>query len=236
MNTSGAHWGGMGRRFLATGAALAATLTLGSACCSAGRASPPDPSGPSGPKDPGAARAAEVEARVRALLSGYELVPKAEDWDKVGSAEEVSAALMAIAGKPEGQTVTAARALSSLGRYARPEVAAFLEARVIDVQWPAALRGKAALALAVAFADTKADVVATLFSSPDEALREDGVRAFRKLGSGAAERFLEVRMKVEPSPRLRDAMAEAAKVIGATRARGGVPERGPLKDPGPIRR
>lgn len=222
---------------LASGVAFAAALAMGSACCSAGRASPPDrvdPSGPSAPKD--AARAAEVEARVRALLSGYELVPKAEDWDKVGSAEEVSAAFMAIAEKPEGQTVTAARALASLGRYPRPEVATFLEARVVDERLPVGLRGKAALALAVAFADAKADVVATLFASPDEALREDGVRAFRKLGSGAAERFLEARMKVEPSPRLKDAMVDAARAIGATRARGGVPERGPVKDPGPIRR
>jgi len=212
-----------------------ALIPLGGACCSSGRASPPDPQ--SAPAE------SDVERRVRELLSGYEHVPTAEDWARAGTPEEVSAALVRIAGNAGGQTLTAARATSSLAHFPRPEVAAFLEQRLADPKAHVSLRGKAAIALAAGFGDDKAGVIAGLFASPDEALREDAIRAFRLLVSPAAERFLDARAKVEPSERLRTVMSEARAVIADKREartkEGKLPDRirdlPPISDPGPIR-
>lgn len=188
---------------------LAAIALLFSACCSSGRASPPD--------DPPAPVMSEVEARVLELLSAYEHVPTPEDWQRIGTPEEVSAALVAIADKPDGKTLIAARATSSLAHFPRPEVGAFLERRLSDAKVHASLRGKAAIALAVGFGDAKAKAIAPLFTSPDEALREDAVRALSRLVSPAAERFLENREKVEPSERLRGVMRDARGTIATRR-------------------
>lgn len=212
-----------------------ALVPFGGACCSSGRASPPDPQSAPAPS--------EVERRVRALLSGYEHVPTADDWARAGSPEEVSAALLAIAASPNGQTLTAARATSSLAHFPRPEVASFLEARLADARAHVSLRGKAAIALAAGFGDDKAGVIAGLFASRDEALREDAVRAFRLLVSPAAERFLEARVALEPSERLRGVMGEARAAIAEKREarlkEGKLPDRlrdlPPIADPGPIR-
>jgi len=177
-----------------------------SACCSSGRASPPD--------DP----AVTVDQRVKDMLSGYEHVPSAADWARVGTPEEVSAALVRIAAKPEGQTLAAARATSSLSFFPRPEVARFLEQRIADPKALAALRGKAAIALAGGFGDEKARVIAPLFTSLDDALREDAIRAFQRFASPAAERFLDERLKVEPTEHLRTAITDAKTRIAETRA------------------
>jgi hypothetical protein len=205
-----------------------------SGCCSAGRA------------DPGETVEAKDTAlmeRVRALLSGYEHVPTAEAWAKVGDAAEVSQALMAIATEPGARTITAARATSSLGFFPRPEVATFLVQRTGDERLDATLRGKAAIALGLAFGDEHADALAPLFANPDAGLREDAARAFRHLLSPAAERFLEARIDKEPAPHIRESMAgarlqivekrKAAEDRGALSDR--VKSRPALKDPGPVR-
>ena len=44
-------------------------------------------------------------------------------------------------------------------------------------------------------------------AAADEGLREDAIRAFKTFSSPAAERFLEARLAVEPSERLRGAMS-----------------------------
>jgi hypothetical protein len=212
------------------------------ACCSSGRASPPEPAGNEGPPPPDTQDS--VEARVEALLSGYEMVPSAEDWARAGTPQEVSAALMHIAERPAGKTLMASRALSSLAHFPRPEVASFLEARVGDGALPAGLRGKAAIALAAGFGDAKAGVVAPLFASPDEDLRDNAVRAFKHFLSPAAEAFLEARAAVEPAERLRGVMRAARDHIADTRAArtkaSSYPKEldalPPLADPGPVRK
>lgn len=185
--------------------AIAALVPWISACCSAGRASPPD--------DP----ATSIDQRVKDMLSGYEHVPSPADWARVGTPDEVSAALMRIAAKPAGQTLAAARATSSLAHFPRPAVATFLEQRIADPKAPSALRGKAAIALASGFGDEKARFIAPLFTSNDEALREDAVRAFKLFASPAAERFLDTRFNVEPVEHLRTAITDAKTKIAQTR-------------------
>lgn len=225
-----------GTMAMSRGAVLAMTMAvlvpLISACCSSGRASPPD--------DP---VASDIDQRVRDLLSGYEYVPTPADWARVGTPEEVSAALVRIAAKPEGQTLSAARATSSLAHFPRPEVATFLEKRIADPKAPAALRGKAAIALASGFGDEKAPVIAPLFASSDEALREDAIRAFKRFASPSAERFLDARAKIEPAEHLRIAMSDAKTQIALTREEQTkaskyskkIDELPAITDPGPIR-
>jgi len=210
---------------------MAVLVPLISACCSSGRASPPD--------DP---VASEIDQRVRDLLSGYEYVPSPEDWARIGKPEDVSAALIRIAGKPEGQTLSAARATSSLAHFPRPEVATFLEGRIKDPKALATLRGKAAIALAVGFGDEKASVIAPLFANSDEALRDDAIRAFRRLSSPEAERFLDARAKLEPVEHLRSSMLNAQTQIALTRDEQTRAKTYPkkndelpaIRDPGPI--
>jgi hypothetical protein len=219
---------------------LSAALALGplTACCSSSvHASPPA----DGPAD--VAANTEVEARVRALLSGYEHVPTAEDWARAGTPAEVAATLIRLASTPSGQTVTALRATSSLAHFPRPEVARFLGDLLADATRLSAHRGKAAIALAAGFGDAKAGLIAPLFASPDEALREDAIRAFRRLLSPSAERFLGERMKAEPSERLRGEIASARAAIGEARSalerQGGLPagvrDLPPIPDPGQVR-
>lgn len=219
-----------------TGVMIAlALLPLVGACCSSGRASPPDTQN--------APAESEVDRRVKELLSGYEHVPSAEDWARIGTPEEVSAALVRIAASPEGQTLTAARATSSLANFPRPEVARFLEQRIADPKAHPSLRGKAAIALAAGFGDAQAGAIAPLFASRDEALREDAIRAFKRLVSPAAERFLEARARLEPSERLRTVMGEARAAIAEAREarikEGKLPDQirdlPAIADPGPIR-
>lgn len=219
---------------------LVAALMM-SGCCSAGRAQPAGGE-PVEPMEIEAKDAALVE-RVRALLSGYEHVPSAEDWKKVGEPADVAAALMAIAAEPNAKTMTAARATSSLGFFPRPEVSAFLVSRMADEKLAPTLRGKAAIAVGLAFGDERADEIAALLSSPDAGLREDAVRAFRHLMSPAAERFLEGRVAQEPMAHIRQSMAAAKGQIAAARKAaedGGslsdrVKNRPALRDPGPVR-
>lgn len=212
--------------------ALCALVPIVTACCSSGRAAAPEP-------EPDGA----VDQRVRQLLNGYEYVPTAADWARAGTPAEVSAALMRLAAKPEGQTLAAVRATSSLAYFPRPEVATFLEGRVGNEALSPTLRGKAAIALGLAFGDAKAKVIAPLFASPDEGLREDAIRAFKTFSSPAAERFLDARLAVEPSDRLRGAMSDAkARIVAMREAKTKANTYGreldqlaPIPDPGPIR-
>ncbi len=222
------------RANLLVSAALA-LVPISSACCSAGHASPPTESG----LDANAA----VETRVRAMLSGYEHVPTAEDWAHAGTPSEVSAVLVKIASSPAGQTVIALRATSSLAHFPRPEVSTFLESTLGNPQLGSAHRGKAAIALAAGFGDVKAPVIAPLFASPDESLREDAIRAFRRFVSPSAERFLEARAKVEPAEHLRNEINAARLAIAEARTAlereqrlpAGVRDLPPLADPGAVR-
>jgi hypothetical protein len=212
--------------------ALCALVPIVTACCSAGRAAAPEPE-PTG----------LVDQRVRELLSGYEYVPSAADWARIGTPAEVAAALMRLAAKPEGQTLAAVRATSSLAYFPRPEVATFLEKRIGDDTLSPTLRGKAAIALGLGFGDAKAKVIAPLFAASDEGLREDAIRAFKTFSSPAAERFLEARLAVEPSERLRAVMTEAkSRIIAMREAKTKANTYGrdleqlaPISDPGPVR-
>lgn len=190
-------------------------------------AAPPDP---------------KVVASAKTLISGYEKVPNAGDWARIGSPEEVSAALMALA--QTERTLMSARATASLGFFARSDVRVFLEARLDDRALHPSLRGKAAIALAGAFGDDAAEVIAPLFTAAEPELREDAIRAYRRMLGPAAERFLLARASREPDRRLADLMLTASGAIVSERLRLstlnaldarvlGLPA---IADPGPVRR
>ncbi|MCC6620689.1 MAG: hypothetical protein IT385_05515 [Deltaproteobacteria bacterium] len=195
------------------------------------RAAPPDP-----------------RASVATMLAGYEHVPSAADWARVGPPAEVAAALMDVA--HTGKVIAAARATSSLAHFPRPEVQAFLAARVGDAALRPTLRGKAAIALGRAFGDAAAPTIAPLFASPDPDLREDAIRAFASFATSASESFLRARATKDPVPRLGERMRTTAERIAGERARRLlVTPDGPtllvdpdqevdvtIEDPGPVRR
>jgi len=182
----------------------------------------------------------QIVASAKTLLSGYEAVPSATDWARVGPAEQVAAALMALV--QSERTIIAARATSSLDHFARPEVRVFLEARLDDHNLPLTLRGKAAIALAGAFGDDAADAIAPLFAAREPELREDAIRAYRRMVGPAAERFLLGRAAREPDPRLADLMKQASGRIVAVRMQKSVDQTLDMRvlslpgidDPGPV--
>lgn len=223
-------------------AALVAMVIGTGGCCSAGRAQ--EPAGGADGDGAGEVAAADgLVERVRAMLSGYEHVPGAAEWERVGPADEVAAALMALATEPGAKTVMALRATSSLAFFPRPEVDRFLVSRVADPRLAASARGKAAMALAVAFRDARADEVVALLAESDVALREDAARALGSMWSPAVERFVVARAAVEPVPHVKEALANAGRKIAEGRreaeARGALPEtvrdRAMPRDPGPVR-
>ncbi|MFO0746122.1 MAG: hypothetical protein U1F43_10670 [Myxococcota bacterium] len=182
------------------------TLALALALASPSALAAPSPSGP-------------TPDQVRTLLSGYEKVPSADDWARLGPPEAVSAELVRIASgaRADAHALLAARATSSLAHFPLPSVRAFLEARVRDTSARPQLRGKAAIALARAFGDAAAPAIASLFAAGDADLREDAIRAYRQLVSPAAERFVLARAAREPLPRLAGLMREAGQAIASER-------------------
>jgi len=159
----------------------------------------------------------DPRASIETMLAGYEHVPTAADWARLGEPDAVVAVLVDLT--RTGRTLTAARATSSLAHFPRPEVRSFLAARVADPTLRATLRGKAAIALARAFGDAVAPTIAPLFASPDPDLREDAIRAFAPFTSIAAEAFLRSRAGMDPASRLAERMRATADRIAGARAR-----------------
>lgn len=158
----------------------------------------------------------ELRRSIETLLSGYEKVPTGDDWARLGSRDAVAAELVQLA-DGAAASVMAARATASLGHFPTPVVWFFLERRVGDASVAAMLRGKAAIALARAFGDAAAPVVARLFAERDADLREDGLRAWRFMVSPSAERFISARAAREPSPRLAARMRDAGALVARER-------------------
>lgn len=160
---------------------------------------------------------ADEGARVEGLLSGYELVPTAEDWAKAGDPVSVAARLMVLA-DDGARGVTQVRAMSSLAHFPTPEVEAFLGARATDVTRSPRIRGKAAIAWAAVAQERAAPAVVTLLAQADPRLREDATRALRLLAAPEVDALLDARVAEEPLPHLKDALRAAAVRVRANRA------------------
>ncbi|MCB9736540.1 MAG: hypothetical protein H6745_28520 [Deltaproteobacteria bacterium] len=161
---------------------------------------------------------AGVDRAVDTLLSGYELVPTDADWAKAGPPEAVAARLMAVA-DDEGAGIARSRAMSSLGHFPTPAVTAFLRARATDPAQPAGIRGKAAIAWAVAAKEAAAPELARLLGDPDEKLREDAARALRHCAAPEVATFLRARAALEPVPWVKEALKGAATAVDTRRER-----------------
>lgn len=160
---------------------------------------------------------ADEGARVEGLLSGYELVPTAEDWAKVGDPASVAARLMALA-DDGARAVTQVRAMSSLAHFPTPAVEAFLGARAMDEARSPRIRGKAAIAWAVIARERAAPMLVGLLAHEDPRLREDATRGLRLLAAPEVDALLDARVAAEPVPHLKDALRAAAERVRANRA------------------
>lgn len=90
-----------------------------------------------------------ADAEVDALLAGYEFVPTAADWRRVG--DDAAPILMKRAGEAGRDLLDRARAVSSLAHFPTTAVRAWLTALVADASAPDVLRRKATAALVHAF-------------------------------------------------------------------------------------
>ncbi len=86
-----------------------------------------------------------VDAKVDALLAGYEYVPTASDWQRVG--DGAAAVLMKRAADSKRDLVDRARAVSSLSHFPTKAVRAWLTTLQADSRAPEVLRRKATAAL-----------------------------------------------------------------------------------------
>ena len=157
-----------------------------------------------------------VDSAVDALLSGYELVPTAADWARVGSTDDVAAKLMAVADDP-GAGVAQVRAMSSLAHFPSLAVLTFLDSHARDASLPARLRGKALIAWAGVAREAAAPAIAQFLAEPDAALREDAARALRLLAAPEVAAFLRARAAVEPVPYLQEVLRGAATRVDSNR-------------------
>ena len=116
-----------------------------------------------------------VDARVDALLSGYEYVPTAKDWAGVG--EGVQAVLLARAVDATAPLTRRARAVSALVHFPTEAVRKRLEAWLADAKAPPIIRRKAAAVLGAAFAERAGPALRAAAADPDPLLQEAARRA-----------------------------------------------------------
>ncbi len=195
----------MAKRILSLITVLGAGLLVPQAC-----ATEPEPD--AGPP------AETAPLSVDILLSGYEYVPKAEDWARVGAAGDVAQELMGVADDTTAASFKRSRALSSLSHFPSTAVETYLGQRALDTKLAPGLRGKAVIAWAIVGKDAAAPTIAELLASPDAGLRENAVRALKTMRAEAVEGFLTNRVSSEPVPHIQDALRTAAANVKANRA------------------
>lgn len=160
---------------------------------------------------------AEVEETVLVLLSGYEFVPKAADWARAGTPDQVATALIKLASAKGSPLARTHRALASLAQVPTPEVRAFLLERAADKALQPRTRGRALMALGAGFKDAAAQDIAPYLVHEAPRLREDAVRALRPMASTAVEALLKQRAAAEPLAHIKAQLASVADRVEANR-------------------
>lgn len=182
----------------ALGAALLATPALAQ-LVPGGGVTAPDPTPP-----PAAAPIPADTARqaIRRWFDGFEFVPRAEHFARLGPA--AAPALMALADDPAEHPVVRARAISAMVHLDDAGSAAALARLLESPDAPSLLRRKAALVLAEREGAAAIDRLATALvnAADDLPLREACARGLRTIGAPAIE-TRDALLRVETAPTVR---------------------------------
>ncbi len=170
-------------------------------------AAPPTAAPPAAAPD-----AATARQTIRRWFDGFEFVPRAEHFARLGPA--AAPALIALADDTTEHPVVRARALSSMVYLDDPTSAAALARLLESPDAPSLLRRKAALVLAEREGPAAIDRLATaLVNAPDDLpLREACARGLRTIGAPAIA-TRDALLRVETAPTVRGLLG-ADKRIG----------------------
>ncbi|MFL5318668.1 MAG: HEAT repeat domain-containing protein [Myxococcaceae bacterium] len=161
------------------------------------KAPPPiDAPTPPGPDD--------VRAKVMALLSGYEYVPTAEDWKRVGpGALDVLAEIAADSTQlPTRRT----RAVACMGQLDTPKASERLTTLVTNEKLEPQYRGTAIEALGAKLGDKALPTVKPFLTASNAELREATARTLSRMKTPEARKTLESRLEKEQDAAVRDAI------------------------------
>lgn len=190
---------------LALAVLACATFALPLAAQDAPAADEPAPPADSAPS------AADLEQRVRVLLSGYDYFPTREDLDAVAPA--VPAILVAIYNDPESRPTTKGRCIDALGYYGDDETARqFLEYIIANAdsdEIPSGHVHKALTSYTKAFGDQAIEVVAPFLEHRDEQLRITASVAIAKSTGRAGKELVRARLQLEKNDVARERIQQA---------------------------
>lgn len=143
-----------------------------------------------------------VDVQLRALLSGYEFVPSATHFQRIGPRAE--ARLIVLAAARHEDVLIRARAASALVHMTGDGSRDALVALAADTEAPSVVRRKAVLSLAEIGGVAYLDLFVSVFTSADgdAPLREACARGFRTMGPDAYEARSEL-FRAERSPTVR---------------------------------
>ncbi len=154
----------------------------------------------------------QARQTIRRWFDGFEFVPRAEHFARLGPA--AAPALIALAGDAAEHPVVRARALSAMVHLDDPASLSTLAALLESPDAPSLLRRKAALVLAEREgAGALERLTQALLNAPDDVpLREACARGLRGLGPAAHE-ARDALLRVETAPTVRGLLG-AEKRIG----------------------
>jgi HEAT repeat protein len=152
------------------------------------------------------------KAQVRQLLSGYEDVPGAETWRRLGP--ETLAVLVSLYDDPEEAPYVRLRAVSVVSHYPTPATRTFLLAVARAPRQSDLFVREAVLSLGAAFGPRAVDDIRPFLASRHVVVREGATLALSRVGTDAAREALRARLAVEPAPHVREAIARGLRGPG----------------------
>jgi HEAT repeat protein len=153
---------------------------------------------------PPAATPENVRAKVEALLAGYEYVPTAEDWKKLGPV--ALKVLDEIYANPKELPTKRSRAVASMGQVDHPEAARHLSAIMKDTSAPSEYRSTAVAAYAHREGPAAVTEIEPMLGDSDKEVRRAAIKTIGKLGGTSSRKALEQRLEVEEDEALREAI------------------------------
>jgi HEAT repeat protein len=148
-----------------------------------------------------------LRGKVEALLTGYEYVPTAEDWKKLGPG--VLPVLEAVFRDAKALPTTRMRAVSSMAFVEDPLAVTTLKTIAAETQTEARYRAKAVLALGQLGGAEAITSLSPVLESPDTTMREAAARALGQAGGPEARRILEGRLEQEEQAEVREAIQQS---------------------------
>lgn len=144
-----------------------------------------------------------VRAQVIDALSGYESVPSAAEWEKMG---DVGPELFALSKDPTISPSVRVRATHALGYFPAADHQAWLGSLIADPTVSTQLRRASCYALANGWGDTALPLISPALTDSDKQLRNAAARAVGSIGSPAARATLEGRLVAEADPMVQNTL------------------------------